>query len=576
MKRRILFCLMVAICVSAIPPISMDINFSLAENAKAEINQKKKFSIRCSPIYIPGKDDQIQPLPGWGNYSWTITTTSDSAQFYFNQGINMYYAFHIIEARASFDKATRLDPACAMAWWGKALAFGPNINDFEYQQPIDAFAAVTLAKQLSTNCNEQEKALINAMTVRYTGGIEVSQTDLNNRYKEAMKDVYEKYENHPEVPTLYADALMLLHPWDLYEHDFTPKKWTPEIVKVLQKALKLNSANPGANHLYIHAMEASAHPEEALQSAEKLCNAMPGVSHLTHMPSHIYIRTGFYNKGIVQNNKALSAYKNYLLLFPSTQENVALYSLHNLHMKMSCANMAGNYLQSINAANELQNSIPTYYLSIPGPLANYAQYLYQSPLITNIRFGKWNEILSEKVNDTLAFIPVMQHFGRGMAFAHEGNETNAEKELMLLRNKMEHQSLKVPLAPFNSGYDAALVAERILTGIIASRKKDYKTAISALTMAVEKEDKMIYNEPKDWLNPARQYLGQAYLDYGKYNEAINVFKKDLVINPNNGWSLTGLANAYRALPNKIELAAVEKRLKSAWLISDMKIKKAVF
>lgn len=577
MKWSKLICLVVTMSVSALPPLKGEnIRMLFGENARNEILRKKQFTIRCSPLYMPAEDDQIPALTGWGNYSWKITTTSDSAQFFFDQGINMYYAFHIIEARASFDKATRFDPQCAMAWWGKALAFGPNINDFEYNQPMDAFISAVMANKLSANCTDTEKALIESIGVRYSDDATLQQSLLNERYKEAMEKVYKRYKTHSEVPTLYADALMLLHPWDLYEHDFTPKKWTPEIVHVLKEALTANPKHPGSNHYFIHTIEASAHPEEGLKSAEYLSKAMPSVSHLTHMPSHIYIRTGYYDKGIIQNEKALTGYSKYLSLFPATEENIALYSLHNLHMKMSCANMAGNYKQSIGAANELQKSIPTFYLSIPGPLANYVQYLHQSPLITNIRFGKWDLILSEKLNDTLVFVPILQHFGRGLAFLHKAKTMDAEKELEMMRKKMEVESLKVQLAPFNSGYDAALVGERILTGMIAAHKKDFKIAIEALKDAVIAEDKMVYNEPKDWLNHARPYLGQVLLVSGNFNEAISVFKKDLLINPNNGWSLTGLSLAYKSLNKSADLLKISKRLNSAWLIRDTKITQPVF
>ncbi|MBK7558398.1 MAG: hypothetical protein IPI54_08990 [Chitinophagaceae bacterium] len=232
-------------------------------------------------------------LTGWGNYGWKITTTSDSAQVYFNQGINMYYAFHIIEARASFDKATLFDPKCAMAWWGKALAFGPNINDFEYVLPSDAFPSAAKANTLKATATPVEQALIEAMMVRYVDDSTADQNKLNILYRDAMARVYSKFKNDENVSVLYADALMLLHPWDLYNHDFTPKAWTPEIVSVLNHSLQLNPKQPGAHHYFIHAVEASAKPERALKSATFLSTAMPDVSHLTHMPSHIYIRTGF-------------------------------------------------------------------------------------------------------------------------------------------------------------------------------------------------------------------------------------------------------------------------------------------
>jgi tetratricopeptide (TPR) repeat protein len=540
------------------------------------INEKKKFSFRCSPLYIPAAGDDIPLLTGWGNYSWKVSTVSDSAQIYFNQGINMYYAFHIIEARASFDKAARFDPNCAMAWWGKALAFGPNINDFGYQRPSEAFPSAQKANELKANATDVEKALIEAMVVRYVDDSTADQSQLNLLYRDAMGRVFKTYVDDENVSVLYADALMLIHPWDLYNHDFSPKPWTAEIVSVLKHTIKLNPKQPGAHHYLIHAVEASAKPEDALKSAAFLTIAMPDVSHITHMPSHVYIRTGYYNKGIDVNDNAVSGYHKYLKYFPATEENSLLYDLHNVHMKLNCAQMAGNYKLAMEASLDVQQKIPGFYLSMPGSLGNYVQYIHQSPLFTQIRFGKWEDILKEPIVDTLAYTPVLQHFARGIAFAKTNRVTDAAKELELMKIKMNEPSLKEPLAPFNSVYDCALVAENILEGLIAEQQKDFQSAVAYFKQAVVAEDNLIYTEPRDWLLPARQYLGDALLKDGKFNDAVAVFNKDLEINPNNGWSLTGLVKSYQGLNKKSAMAAAQKRLKEAWLVKDVTVESAVF
>ena len=541
-----------------------------------KLTSKKKFSIRCSPLYTPTAADDIPLLSGWGNYNWRISTTSDSARIYFNQGINMYYAFHIIEARASFDKATRFDANCAMAWWGKALAYGPNINDFGYQRPSEAFPSATKANALKANASAVEKALIEAIAIRYVADSAADQGKLNARYRDAMKAVYNKYPNDENVSTLFADALMLMHPWDLYDHALKAKPWTAEIVAVIKHALQLNPKQPGANHYYIHAVEASAKPGDALTSAAFLANAMPDVSHITHMPSHIYIRTGAYDKGIAVNNQGVAGYKKYHDYFAATEENVALYVLHNIHMKINCAQMAGNYGIAAAASKELQEQIPAFYLQIPGALGNYVQYLYRTDIFTWIRFGKWKEILNEPVGDTLSFTPVLQHFARGMAFANTNKITDAEKELAIMQQKMAEPSLKEPLAPFNSVYDAALIGENILAGSIAENKQDLAKAISIFKKAVQFEDNLVYNEPRDWLLPARQYLGAALIKGGQYKKAVAVFTRDLQINPGNGWSLTGLQTCYRQLKNATALPPVQRQLKAAWSIKDIPVDAAVF
>lgn len=549
---------------------------NLHEAAKAVRFRLKQLSIRCSPLYTPSDEEVIPRLTGWGNYSWKITTSSDSAQFYFDQGINMYYAFHIIESRASFDKATHFDPGCAMAWWGKALAFGPNINDFGYQRPSEAYSSATKANELKNNSTNVEKALIQAMAVRYSNDTTKDQSQLNVLYKEAMNKVYKDYGNKADVAALYADALMLLHPWDLYNSDYTAKPWTPEIISVLKSTMKLNPNHPGANHYYIHAMEASATPRAALKSAEFLSKAMPSVSHITHMPSHIYIRTGYYNKGIEQNDKALQGYDQYLKHFPAVNEGIALYSLHNTHMKLNCAQMAGNYSNAISAAKQLQQDIPPFYLSLAGAIGNYVQYLYQSTLFTRVRFGKWEDILKEKVVDTLGYTSVLQHFARGLASAKTNKITDAKAELEMMQAKILIPSLKEPLAPFNSAYDAALVAENILAGVIAEQQKDYTSAVAFLQKAAQAEDSLIYNEPRDWPLPSRQYLGDVLLKAGKYSEAFKVFNADLAINPDNGWDLTGIEIALKKMNKKATIAQVQRRIKDAWLIKDVAIDSPVF
>lgn len=552
------------------------LNSGNTEQVVQLIAEKKKFSIRCSPSYIPSADDDIPLLTGWGDYSWKVTTSSDSAQIFFNQGINMYYAFHIIESRASFAKAIKFDPNCAMAWWGKALAFGPNINDFEYLRPSDAFPSAAKANELKENVSAVEKALIEAMLIRYVDDSTADQSKLNVLYKDEMRKVFTKFRSDENVSVLYADALMLLHPWDMYNHDFSPKPWTPEIVSVIKHTLQLNPKQPGAHHYLIHAVEASAKPQDALNSASFLAQAMPDVSHLTHMPSHVYIRTGNYQKGIAVNDKAISGYIKYLNYFPATEENSLLYDLHNVHMKLNCAQMAGNYKIAIDASLDVQQKIPGFYLSLPGALGNYVQYMHQSTLFTQIRFGKWEDILKEKITDSLTYAPVLQHFARGIAYARTNQLSLAKTELQGLKSKMQGPSLKEPLTPFNSAYDGALVATGILEGIIAEEEKDYKTAILHFEKAVAAEDNLIYTEPRDWLLPARHYLGNALIKAGKYPEAIAVFDKDLEINPNNGWALTGIVSCYLALKNKTSAVAAKKRLKNAWLIKDVIVNAAVF
>ncbi len=547
-------------------------------NPKNKISfSQRRYAVRCG---LPATDSgltNIPALPGWGNYKWKITTSSDSVQFYFNQGINMYYAFHTLESQASFDKAIQLDSTCAMAWYGKALALGPTINYGNgYRAPGNAFDAAMHSKQYEANGTETEKALIDAISIRYSADTGADLKTLQMDYSEAMRRLAIAYPHQADVVTLYADALMLEHPWDLYNPDLQPKPWTPQIRKILDQALAIDPMHPGANHFMIHTLEGSRHPEEALKNAETLAGLMPDVAHVVHMPSHIYIRTGDYTKGILLNDLAVKGYYKYLNLYQPVINNAMLYQIHAEHLKFDCALNAGSYSIAMQTSDTLRSQIPPEYLATPGALGNFLQYAYLSRLFTEIRFGKWKDILNESQPDSLSYAVVLLHFGKGMAFAHLNHLPAAKKELNALKETMRVKTLKEPADPFSSAYDASVIAENILKGVIAEKQNQYSVSIDFYSKAVLAEDHLVYNEPRDWLLPARQYLGNLLLKTGNYKEAIKVFKKDLIINPLNGWSLTGLQMAYTALHDEAALKNLTPELAKAWQIKDVAVNNPVF
>ena len=520
----------------------------------------------------------IPPLTGWGHHRWKITTTSDSAQFYFDQGINMYYAFHTLEARASFTKAIRFDTACAMAWYGKALALGPTINFGNgFRAEYAAWEAAQTGKKLGTSCTPLEKDLINAITRRYSADTTADLSGLQVNYSAAMKSLAETYSRNADVVALYADALMLEHPWDLYDTALQPRPWTPEIRRTLEKALAIDSRHPGALHFMIHTVEGSLHPEDGINSAETLAGLMPDVAHVVHMPSHIYIRTGYYRKGIDVNDHAVSGYHKYVNLYQPVTEGAGLYEYHAVHMKMTCAMMAGNYKDAIGSSDTLRLIITPADLHAPGAWGNFGQFVYDSRLFTLLRFGKWEKILEEPKSDSLApYANVLNHFARGMALAHLSRLPEAQQELQLLQKGMQAPVLKLPNDPFSSAYDASLIAEAILSGVLEEQQHHYPAAREAFQKAVAAEDRLIYDEPRDWLLPARQYLGDLLLKMEDYKEAIQVFDRDLQINPLNGWSLTGLRIAYQALNDKHALQRVNASLAIAWQIRDYPVNRPVY
>ena len=535
---------------------------------------QKKFIVQCSPDWNLLNADSlangIGPLPGWGNYRWKISTSNDSAQFYFNQGINMYFAFHIIEAMASFKKAQQFDSNNAMIYWAQALAYGPNINDFAYAATPDAFAAAQKALSLKTNCTGKEKELIAAMAVRYSSDSAVSRASLNQLYADAMKKSHSQFKQDADIATLYADALMLQHPWDYWKHNGNAEPWTPEILTVLEGVLSKYPEHPGANHYYIHSVEASGNPQRALASADRLGRLMPGVAHMIHMPSHIYIRSGNYKKGSIVNEMSVKGYNNYLALYPDVKNNISLYLIHNLHMQSTCAMMRANYSYSNKSAVDCSQSFDTSFLSMPAPLGTYIQYLYMTPAFSDVRFGKWDAILnSMHPQEHHIYATVLWHWARGMAFAGKNKLTEAADELKTMQGKMKAPDMLVVMQPFNAPADAAKVAEKILAGVIAQKENNFSKAILLLKEAVVNEDALIYDEPKDWLLPAREYLGNALLNAGNAVMAEKIFKEDLKENPHNHWALHGLYQALNKQKKTADALRIKKQFDKAFAGADI-------
>ncbi len=402
---------------------------------------KKQFSsIRCTPdwtTYYLSKAEiqQMMPLPGTGFHKWKISTKNDSAQFYFNQGINLYYGFHIIEAMPSFKKAQTFDSTCAMLYWAEALAYGPNINDLGYAASPDALIATKKASELKNNSSVKEKDFIEAMQVRYSNDSSKKREILNQLYADRMKNLYKNFPGDAEIGALYADALMIQHPWDLWQHNGQPKTWTPQIEKVLENILKISPDHPGANHYYIHTMEASPYAYKATANAERLGGLAPGLSHMVHMPSHIYIRTGNYKKGEEVNKAAIESYYTYLNLYPDVVNNAPLYEIHNWHMKAACSMNRDNYAFALKDAVACRNSFDTSFLSMDAPMGDFIQYVYMTPELTMLTFEKWDEIIEQPdVKYRYHYAYLLQQFAKGMAYANTNKLEQAKFSLANLES----------------------------------------------------------------------------------------------------------------------------------------------
>lgn len=541
---------------------------------------KKKNIVRCGPDWneLRGllEETNIPPIPGAGIYQWKISTKNDSAQFYFNQGINMYYSFHIIEAMASFKKAAKFDPKCGMLYWAQALAYGPNINDFGYRASPEALEATNKAMEYA-GYPPIEKGLIHAMSLRYSEDSTRTRQELNEKYVQAMKKLYEDLPGNADVQALYADAMMLQHPWDLWTIDGKPKEWTPRIREVLEKLLAKNPMHPGANHYYIHVMEPSPFAAKALPSADRLGKTNPGLSHVVHMPSHIYLRAGLYNKGVDVNVNAVNSYRKSIPLYAPVTGADFLYVIHNLHMKTNNAMLAGNYKISNAAALETRNSIPADYLGIPGAMGNYVQYIYMTPVLVNVRFGKWDELLNEKQPDaSQVYANVLYRFGRGMAFANTSKSDEAKKESEILQTLLSDTILFEPFTPFSPAINGATVASKLLSGTIALKQGLKNDAIIDYSEAVYIEQNMVYNEPRDWLLNPRHYLGTAQLADDDWFNAQKSFDADLKQNNENGWALYGLYQCYVKAKKTAEASKIMARHKTAFAKADIKISSAVY
>ena len=553
-----------------------------AANLVQHNKNKKRTAISCGPdwesINSLTEETAIPIIPGTGKYTWKISTQSDSAQIYFNQGINMYYSFHIIEAMASFKKAAKFDSGCAILYWAQALTYGPNINDLGYVASPAALQATQMATQLSGKASAMEKALINAMVVRYTAdSADATRAELNIQYTAMMKKVYDDFSRSADAQALYADAMMLEHPWDLWNIDGTPKLWTPLIETVLEKLLVTSPDHPGANHYYIHVMEPSPYAAKALPSANRMGKLTPGLSHTVHMPSHIYLRTGQYNKGATVNEKALNDYKKVFALYSPVAASDFLYVIHNIHMQTTVGMLAGRRAYSMLSAKETAASVPETYSLAPAPFGSGAQYVLMIPTLANIRFGNWNELLTAKPPDPkMIYAAVLFHFGKGMALAHLSKITEANNELQQMQVAMKDSGLYLPFGVFSPAIDGAMVAENLLLGSIAMAEKKYTAAIKAFEIAATTEENMVYTEPRDWLLNPKHYLGNAYLKAGQPADAEKVFRKDLLNNNENGWALFGIYQALLAQHKNAAAGVMLARYKKAFVLADVQLTAAVF
>ena len=507
---------------------------------------------------------------GLGSYTRTISTTSPQAQKYFDQGLNFYFGFNHGKAIRSFQAALALDPGCAMAHWGIALSSGPNINFPLVPPPAAALAwkELGLAEQYAAKASPVEQKLIEALSHRYANPQPEDRSPLEQGYADAMRKVWQAYPNDPDVGALFAESLMDLRPWDQWTPDGNPEPGTQEVLATLEAVMKLNLYHPFANHLYIHALEASPHPERALPAADRMRDLQPAIAHNVHMPSHIDIRIGHWNEAITANLKAIAADQRYRAIVGEPKGLIVFYAAHNQHMLAYAAMMTGQRDLAVERIRAMVKGIPE---NLMKEYAMFGEAFAAMPYEVLLRFGMWDDVLAEPDHpEFMVFTRAFRHAARGIAYAAKGDtkSARAEQSAYLEAGKL------VPaddLFGNNSCQSILAIATPMLEGEILVREGKVDEGISQLRTAVHAEDSLRYDEPPGWILPVRHSLGASLIQAGRYAEAEQVYREDLTQFPENGWSLYGLARSLELQRKQAEAAEVEMRFDQIWGKADLHI-----
>jgi tetratricopeptide (TPR) repeat protein len=521
----------------------------------------------------PGAVTAARPLD-LGSHTYRVSTPSAEAQRAFDRGLILAYGFNHGAAEREFRRAAELDPGLAMAWWGVALVNGPHIN-FPIVPPDrakTAWEALLRAKERAAGATETEQALIAALGKRYAEPQPEDRRPLDRAYAAAMREVWKKHPNDADVATLFAEAEMDLRPWDLWAHDGKPQPGTEGILATLEEALKLDPRHPGANHLYIHVVEASPSPEKGLASADLLRDLVPSASHLVHMPSHVYARVGRWNDAAEANVRAMAADAAYRAANPNPGF-YAMYMAHNDHFFAYAAMMQGRSAEALKAARAMVESVPEEFLRDYGPVADGYMVFVPEALM---RFGKWDDVLKEPgPPNGLPLSQALWRFTRAVSLTALGRLDAAQKE----RDAFRKAAGAVPKGyefGNNKAADLLAIAGSLLDGEMAAKQGRFSEAENDLREAVRVEDGLTYDEPPDWMQPSRHTLGAVLLRDGKYGEAETVYREDLARYPENGWSLFGLGRALRLQKKDAEAAEVEARFRKTWSRADFPLGSTCF
>ena len=509
-----------------------------------------------SPKLMTGLSDHTHPI-----------ATTNPAQKYFDMGLSLSFAFNKEEAERAFRKAAELDPKAAMPQWGIACALGPDINTPRDPGRDKAAAeAVAKARSLMASAPEAERDYIEAMTARYSTDPKADLRKLDEAYRDAMKRLVERYPDDLDAATIYAESIMDLSPWKFWGPDGKPAHDTPEILEVLESVLRRDPGHIGANHLYIHAVEASPDPERALPSAQRLETAAPAAGHLVHMPGHIYLRTGDFARTVTMNEKAVAADDAFFKDFGKSAMYPIMYATHNSHFVWYGGMQAGMKEKAVAAADRVQaemlGATPAGALDpVMGP---FLEMYGAAPIAARWRFGMWDEILKLPAPDKRFLVDTaLWHAARGAAQAAKKDRAAALEEQKAFRTLRE----KIPPTwahAFSPAQDYLAVAGHVLNARLLESISDRDGAIASWTAAVQAQDNLPYNEPPEWFYPVRESHGGALLRSGRAAEAEKVFRADLDKGPRNARSLFGLWKSLEAQKKTADAALVKRQFEAAW------------
>lgn len=506
-----------------------------------------------------------------GEHHHPVTTASETAQAYFNQGLRLTYAFQHDMAVRSFREAVRRDSACAMCWWGVAWALGPNINAaMDSTSGAEAHRAVEQAREELDEETERERAYVEAMAARYRPDPTAGRARRDSIYSLRMRELADRWPEDDDAQVLAAESLMLLSPWDYWTEEDGPRPGTEELLRRLRTVMERTRSHAGACHFYIHAVEA-AYPERALPCARRIADLMPGAGHVVHMPAHVYIRTGRYAEAVEANQQAIQVDEKQGVEGEDRTTYAVAYHPHNYHFLSYAASMAGRSEVALEAARRLAGKVDREMMRRPG-FGALQHYLVTS-LRVMVRFGMWEEILDEPAPpQNLLYPKGTWRYARAMAYARTGRLVEAETELARLREIQADPALEeMSVWDLNSGADLLGVAVQVVRGEIAAARGDHDAAVADLRTGVRREAGLTYDEPPPWHLPVRHVLGAVLLEADRPAEAERVYREALDRFPENGYALYGLTEALERRDRDGEAAQVRERFRKTWRTADVEL-----